>query len=109
MIENIKSNKDLFCTLLRMTKREGIESVIKNLDKMGFFEAPASAGHHLNEVGGLVQHSLNVANMATQIAADLIKIKPELKERLKEEYVCTNLEMVDVLTSVLLIILSSKA
>lgn len=82
---DIKGNKEFFCTLLRMTKRKGIENVIRNLEEMGFFEAPASAGHHLNEVGGLVQHSLNVANLAAQIAADLIKIKPELGECLNDD------------------------
>lgn len=29
---DIKGNKEFFCTLLRMTKRKGIENVIKNLE-----------------------------------------------------------------------------
>ena len=43
-----KKNQEEFVELLRSTKREGIEYVIEDLEKDGFFEAPASAGHHLN-------------------------------------------------------------
>lgn len=57
---NINDNTEQFKQLLRSTQRVGIESVIQNLETLGFFQAPASAGHHLNVPGGLVQHSLNV-------------------------------------------------
>lgn len=32
----------------------------RSLDRIGFFEAPASIGHHLAERGGLARHSVNV-------------------------------------------------
>ena len=50
----IETHKEVFCNLLRSTKREGIENVINELVQIGFFEAPASAGHHLNCNGGLL-------------------------------------------------------
>ena len=48
-----EKNKEEFETLLRSTKREGIDYVIEDLEKGGFFEAPASAGHHLMIYEGL--------------------------------------------------------
>ena len=57
---NINDNTEQFKQLLRSSQRVGIESVIQNHETLGFFQAPASAGHHLNVPGGLVQHSLNV-------------------------------------------------
>ena len=45
---DIKANKEEFLELLRSTKRDGIEDVITDLEELGFFTAPASAGHHLN-------------------------------------------------------------
>ncbi|MBQ0029962.1 MAG: HD family phosphohydrolase [Paludibacteraceae bacterium] len=77
-------NKSEFMELLRSTEREGIEDVIEGLEKDGFFEAPASAGHHLNVEGGLLEHSLNTCKTALAIweamkplSADVQKIKRE--------------------------------
>ena len=41
-------------------KRPGAETMLEWLERSGFFEAPASAGHHLNHPGGLAEHSVNV-------------------------------------------------
>ena len=68
---NNMNNKEKFCHLLRSTGREGIETVITELEESGFFEAPASANHHLNSTGGLLQHSLNVCETALAIRASL--------------------------------------
>ena len=80
-----KKNQEDFETLLRETKREGIEYVIEDLEKGGFFDAPASAGHHLNIPGGLCEHSLNVCRtglaiwegMKTLDAASMGEVKRE--------------------------------
>lgn len=64
---DVKKNKEKFCELLRSTNREGIESVIEEIDDMGFFSAPASCNHHLNVEGGLVQHSLNTYYAAEKV------------------------------------------
>lgn len=45
---DLKQNREEFDSLLRSTEREGIEDVISDLENLGFYEAPASAGHHLN-------------------------------------------------------------
>lgn len=37
------------------------DAVIDELEKMGYFEAPASKGHHLACPGGLAMHSMGVA------------------------------------------------
>lgn len=59
--------KDKIIELLRSTGREGIESLITYMDKAEFFTAPCSTTHHLNKVGGLAEHSLNVYNLAWDI------------------------------------------
>lgn len=48
---NLLENKERFLNLLRSTERNGIEDLVEDLEKMGFFSAPASAGHHLNVEG----------------------------------------------------------
>ncbi len=43
--------------------RQGCEELLSWLEKTDFFTAPASTRFHLNEPGGLVRHSLNVAKV----------------------------------------------
>ena len=54
--ENIKR----FESLLRSTKREGIEGLIAFIRKSDFYTAPASTKYHSCHKGGLLEHSLNV-------------------------------------------------
>lgn len=79
--------KDKFISLLRSTDRQGVDSVIAYLEKVGFFEAPASVNRHLSYEGGLVEHSLNVHRMAMMLRGQMIEIKPELAEQLAEDSV----------------------
>jgi hypothetical protein len=59
--EKIENNKKEFISILRSTKREGIENLINWLEnKSDFFNAPSSTIYHCNYPGGLCQHSLNV-------------------------------------------------
>ena len=62
---------DRFIELLRSTKRKGIEELIDYLQNNGFFEAPASATHHNNKVGGLVDHTMSVYDTMRGLAATL--------------------------------------
>ena len=78
-----EKNKEEFETLLRSTKRDGIDYVIEDLEKGGFFEAPASAGHHLNVEGGLCQHSLNTCKAGLMIYEGLKTI--DASSRLSEK------------------------
>ena len=50
-----------------------------NLETIGYFEAPASKSHHLNRKGGLVEHSVNVAEKlaAMSEALDVPWLRPE--------------------------------
>lgn len=52
--------KQLFEQTLLTVNREGINKVIEWLQTKDFYTAPASAKHHGNYPGGLVEHSMNV-------------------------------------------------
>ena len=77
--------KDKFIQLLRSTGRDGIENVIEDLETLGFFTAPASAGHHLNCEGGLLRHSLNTCDAALTIWEGMKKIEPSLEKEVTRE------------------------
>lgn len=82
-----KKNQQEFEALLRSTGREGIEYVIEDLEKDGFFEAPASSDHHLNIQGGLCQHSLNVCKAGLMIWEGLKTLDPSGVNNVKRESV----------------------
>jgi len=82
-----KKNQQEFEALLRSTGREGIEYVIEDLEKDGFFEAPASSGHHLNIQGGLCQHSLNVCKAGLMIWEGLKTLDPSGVNNVKRKNV----------------------
>ena len=73
--------------MLLQTGRQGVEKVIENLDKLGFFEAPASTRFHLSVKGGLVEHSVSVCRTAVKLRELAIAEKPELEARLPLESV----------------------
>ena len=83
-MENLKQQ---FQERLLSTKREGMETVIKHLDRLGFFVAPASTKFHLNVKGGLLQHSWNVCNTALMLREQMIAMNPDLEGKLPEESV----------------------
>lgn len=82
-----EANKAEFEQLLRSTEREGIEYVIEDLEHDGFFEAPASAGHHLNCPGGLCQHSLNTYRAGLIIWEGLGSLDASVHHEVKKESV----------------------
>ena len=82
-----KKNKEEFDSLLRSTGRDGVDDVIADLEDMGFYEAPASAGHHLNVAGGLVEHSLNTCKAALAVYEGMMKLEPYLDNEVKRESV----------------------
>ncbi len=79
---DIELNRKRFCDLLRDTGRENIDYVIEDLDAMGFFEAPASVKNHFNFPGGLVQHSLNVYDMAMKLREGVLSLRPGFENKL---------------------------
>lgn len=76
------TNKQRFIDALMSTGRQGMENVIAQLDKLGFFTAPASTVFHLNEEGGLLQHSLNVYDEALMLREQQIRMRPDIEPRL---------------------------
>lgn len=60
--------KERIISLLKSTKREGIENLIKAMEDGGFFESPCSTQHHLSKDGGLAEHSYNVYEYAMGLA-----------------------------------------
>ena len=83
-MENLKN---LFIERLLAIRRDGMENVVKHLDRLGFFTAPASAKHHLCVKGGLMLHSWNVCNTAMMLREQMIQMKPELESQLPVESV----------------------
>ena len=83
-MENLKQQ---FQEKLLSTKRDGMENVIKHLERLGFFIAPASTKFHLSVKGGLMEHSWNVCNTALMLREQMIQMKPELADKLPEESV----------------------
>ena len=77
--------KTRFVELLQATGREGIDGLIENLTKLGFFIAPASTKYHCAEVGGLCRHSLCVYDQARAIRKAELELHPELEDRLQIE------------------------
>ena len=85
MSSNINEKKEEFVELLRSTGREGVDDLIENLEELGFFTAPASAGHHLNVAGGLVMHSLNTCRAALAIWEAMKTLEPSLATEVRRE------------------------
>ncbi len=86
---DIEGNKREFIELLRSTGRDGVDDLIDYLDDGAnhFFTAPASVNHHLNEDGGLAQHSLNVCHAALQLRELVLKVRPDLERKLSRDSV----------------------
>lgn len=56
--------------LLR-TERPGIKDLIEFMEVGGFYVAPCSGAHHLAKESGLLEHSLNVLNIARKLNSAL--------------------------------------
>ena len=81
----MNEKKERFIELLRSTERQGMEKVIDFLEQSGFFTAPASTVHHLSYECGLVEHSMNVYDMAMALRVPIVAMKPEIEEKLPEK------------------------
>lgn len=79
--------KKEFIELLKTTNRQGIDDLVEELEDLGFFKAPASTKFHLNEDGGLVQHSLNVCKAALSMRRSMIELDDSLLEALPKDSV----------------------
>lgn len=58
--QEVNENREKIISLLRSTRRNGMEKVIGYLNDSGFFSVPSSTRRHHNWRGGLAQHCLGV-------------------------------------------------
>ena len=96
---DIKEIKEEFVELLRSTGRDGVEDLLEGLEEMGFFTAPASANHHLNTEGGLVQHSLNTCKAALMVWEGMKTLEPSLEREVGRDSVIIASLLLDVCKS----------
>ena len=94
-----KEMKEEDLNLLRSTEREGIEDLIEALEEMGFFTAPASANHHLNVEGGLLEHSLNTCKAALAIYEGLKPLDPSMEKEVRRDSIILSSLLHDVCKS----------
>ena len=70
---------------LMSTARTGIDKVIDYLRNTDFYYAPSSTKFHSNYQGGLLDHSILVLSTAAGLRDAMVKMKPELADRLTDE------------------------
>lgn len=61
-----------FLESMMSTQREGMEDLLDFAEELGFFEAPASGGNHLCKDGGLLEHTVNVMQLAEKIGVAML-------------------------------------
>lgn len=52
--------------------REGMEDLLAFMEDLGFMTAPASGGNHLCKEGGLLEHTVNVMQLAEKIGVAML-------------------------------------
>lgn len=75
--KNIEKFEELFNKYI--LPRNGADKLLEFIRKTDFYTAPASTKYHLSEVGGLLQHSLNVYECLSKK-----KINPTWSDRLTD-------------------------
>jgi len=83
----MNNKTERFKELLLSTQREGMEHIIVCLEEQGFFKAPASTRFHLDHEGGLLEHSLNVCDMALELREVMVRKRESLNDALPMESV----------------------
>ena len=94
-----KEMKEEFLQLLRSTEREGVEDLTEALEEMGFFTAPASANHHLNVEGGLLEHSLNTCKAALAIYEGLKPLDASVEKEVRRDSIILSSLLHDICKS----------
>lgn len=88
-----------FIAMLKSTEREGVDYVIEEIERLGFFEAPASANHHLNNEGGLALHSLNVAKASLAVWESMKALEPSLEKEVTRDSIIISALLHDICKS----------
>lgn len=84
-MDSVDKLEEMFCAALMATGRKGMDAVVENLRKLGFFDSPASSRHHLAHAGGLVEHSINVWEQAQKLFS--VETFPCVAERVNPDSV----------------------
>lgn len=66
------NNVDYLRESLMKTKREGMADLIDYMEEIGFLTSPCSSGYHLCREGGLLEHTVNVMQLAEKIGVALL-------------------------------------
>lgn len=61
-----------FRNSMMSTKREGMADLLDFMEELGFLDAPASGGNHLCKDGGLLEHTVNVMQLAEKIGVAML-------------------------------------
>ena len=64
MEERIFELKKQYLHYAKKVERPGMDKLLKWLDESDFYLQPASTSYHMSEEGGLVEHSVNVCEIA---------------------------------------------
>lgn len=88
--------KATFIEVLKATNRKGVDNVIAGLEKIGFFEAPASTKHHCAFDGGLCFHSIKVYDQAIRLLQVQEELNPEFVKDITAENIAITALMHDV-------------
>lgn len=83
--EELKKVKDRVVELLRSTGIEDMDYFLEELERSGYFTAPASMKNHLCFEGGLMCHSLNVCEAALELKKLLMVSRPDIFEKVSDE------------------------
>ena len=85
-----------FEQLLLSTGREGIDKVVEFLRSTDFYHAPASTVYHSNYRNGLLDHSLSVYALCMNYREGMIKMNPEMEQKLSKETIIISALLHDV-------------
>lgn len=72
MIEVVESSINYIKNSLLATGRKGMQELIQDMERQGFFESPCSGGNHLCCKYGLAVHSANVLRNALKVAEEML-------------------------------------
>lgn len=82
--EELKKIKSRFIELMKSTGIEDMDYFLEELEKSGFYTAPASMKNHLCFEGGLMCHSLNVCEAALKLKKVLMEDRPDIFEKVSD-------------------------
>lgn len=83
--EELKQVKDRVIELLKSTGINDMDYFLGELERSGYFTAPASMKNHLCFEGGLMCHSLNVCEAALKLKKMMMVDRPDVFEKISDE------------------------